>query len=270
MSGTRLIPTVGCDIHVLVEGEGPATLFVHGFGGDLHGWDRLCGPLACERRVIRPDLRGFGRSVTHEDAPFHHADDLAALLDALDVDRCDLVGLSMGGAISISFAIDRPDRVRSLSLLSPGLAGWDWSQHWRDLWRPLVTAAREGDMDGARRLWLDHPMFASARGTAAFDLFAAEVARFAGDQWRADRQAPALPDIDRLHGLTMPLLLLTGGQDMAEMRLIADLIAATVPDVTRYDRRDLGHMIHLEDPDWCRDRLKAFWAGPAMSAGPAR
>lgn len=257
----QIIRTPGCDIHVLVEGKGFATLFVHGFGGDLHGWDALCARRPAGRQYIRPDLRGFGRSVARSGHPFHHADDLAALLDALHIECCDLVGLSMGGAVSIRLALEHPERVRSLALLSTGLAGWDWSEEWRILWRPIAAAAREGDMILAKALWRDHPMFESLRGTPAFPAFEAEMARFSGREWVEDRQAQVPSDLERLHRLSMPILLLTGGRDTADLRVIADLIAATAPDVRRHVRSDLGHMLHLEDPDWCHDRLTEFRMG---------
>lgn len=102
-------------------------------------------------------------------------------------------------------------------------------------------------------------MFRSVKGTPAFATFASEVARFSGAQWRADGQAPALPDIGRLHALALPVLLLTGGRDMSELHLIADVIAAAAPDVEHHERADLGHLLHLEDPAWCYERLTAFW-----------
>ena len=240
------------------EGDGPA-IFLHGFGGDLRTWDALWTLLPRGRGWMRYDLRGYGASTASTDRPFHHADDLLDLMDACGIDRCDLVGLSMGGSVALNLALSRPDRVRSLALLSPGLTGWEWSDGWRALWRPIAAAARAGDMRRAKSLWLAHPLFDTARSGGVAAAVRNEVLRFSGEQWIDDRQAPALPDLDRLHGLDPPLLLLTGAHDLADFRLIADLIQASVRDVARHDAHDLGHLLHLEGPAWCRDRLTAFW-----------
>ncbi|MET0249177.1 MAG: alpha/beta fold hydrolase [Sphingobium sp.] len=151
--GFQTLRTASCDIRFHVAGSGPATVLVHGFGGDLHSWDALCALLPEERCVIRHDLRGFGRSTARTDTLFHHADDLVAMLDALKIERCDLVGLSMGGAVSISFALSHPERVRSLALLSTGLTGWERSDAWRALLAPADDrSAGRRHRDGADAL----------------------------------------------------------------------------------------------------------------------
>lgn len=263
MSEAQVMRLPGADLRIAVCDSGPTTIFLHGFGGDLSTWDRLWPLLPAGRRYIRYDLRGFGQSVARDNASFDHADDLADLMDAMQIDRCDIAGLSMGGSVALNFALTRPDRVRSLSLLSPGLTAWDWSEEWRALWRPIAEAARAGYMSRARELWLAHPLFATTRASDAEGMLHDEIARFSGDQWVEDHQGPALPDVERLHQLEVPVLLLTGAQDMADFRLVAELIEACTQNVTRHDVSDAGHLIHLEAPDWCRNMLSEFWRGAA-------
>jgi pimeloyl-ACP methyl ester carboxylesterase len=259
MSEAQIIRLPSADLRIAVRDSGPATIFLHGFGGDLHTWDRLWPLLPAGRNYIRYDLRGFGQSVAHDITSFDHGDDLADLMDAMQIDRCDIVGLSMGGSVALNFALTRPDRVRSLSLLSPGLTAWEWSDEWRALWRPIAEAASAGDILRARELWLAHPLFATTRASDAKDTLRDEIARFSGNQWVENHQAPALPDVERLHQLEVPVLLLTGAQDLADFRLVAELIESCAPHVTRHDVSDSGHLIHLEAPEWCRNMLSAFW-----------
>ncbi|HEX7872508.1 MAG TPA: alpha/beta hydrolase [Sphingobium sp.] len=254
-----MIALPSAQMHFEAWNDVPSTIFVHGFGGDMRTWDELWRFLPDEHGRLRYDLRGFGKSTPLGNDPFHHADDLLALMDALQIDRCDLVGVSMGGSIALNFTLSHPDRVRSLSLLSPGLTAWEWSDEWQVLWRPIIAAARAGDMRQARNLWLAHPLFETTLASNAAEILRQEIARFSGDQWVADHQAPALPDVERLHELVRPVLMLTGAHDLADFRLIADLIQAAAPDVTRHDADDLGHLVHLEAPTWCRDMLCAFW-----------
>lgn len=259
MGEERILRLSDADLRVITSDGSPSTILLHGFGGDLRTWDRLWPLLPAGRGYIRYDLRGFGESVAHTDSAFHHADDLLELMDALRIERCDLVGFSMGGSIAVNFALARPDRVHSLGLLSPTLTAWKWSDEWRALWRPIVAAARSGDMAQARDLWLAHPLFATTRASDAEGLLRDEIAQYAGGQWIDDRQAPAVPDSGRLHALVAPVLLLTGAHDFADFRRVAELIQAGAPNVSRHDANNFGHMLHLEAPGWCSDMLTAFW-----------
>lgn len=97
-------------------GQGTPILFVHGFPHSRRLWDAQVAELAAECRCIVPDLRGFGDSDVR--GPYsmdRYADDLAALLDALRIERCVVAGLSMGGYVA--FAMWRRHRARIAGLV---------------------------------------------------------------------------------------------------------------------------------------------------------
>jgi pimeloyl-ACP methyl ester carboxylesterase len=229
------------------RGDGPPLVFVHGMAGTRHEWDRLIAALPVGLAALTYDLRGFGQSAAEDSVPFSHADDLLALFEARGIEQAALVGLSMGGAIALNFALSHPERVERLVLISPHMTGWEASDDWKALWRGVAQAARAGDMAGARDLWFGHPMFAALREHP--DL-AAELRRsladYPGAQWVRDWQRAELPDVDRLHTLAVPTLLLTGTRDHQDLRLIADVIEAAAPQVRRIDYADTGHMVHME------------------------
>jgi 3-oxoadipate enol-lactonase len=102
------------------SGAGTPLVLTHGLGDDLHFWDNVAETLEPHRRVVRWDVRGFGLSDKPPGpySPAMLAADLAALLDALGIDRAHLAGLSMGGVIAQRFALDFPERVRSLVLIN--------------------------------------------------------------------------------------------------------------------------------------------------------
>jgi len=228
------------------RGTGPPLIFVHGMAGDRHEWDRLWDGLPSDASLLRYDLRGFGESCGEEGASFSHSDDLLALMDDQAIDRAVLAGLSMGGAIALNFALSHPERLTHLVLISPALVGWEWSDEWRAIWREVATAARAGNMDLARERWWMHPMFAGTRDSDAAGELRKAIEAFPGRQWVQDDQRSELPDVDRLHELAVPTLLLTGELDVPDIRLIADLIENAAPSVTRIDLPGAGHMLHLE------------------------
>lgn len=124
--GTRPSVRAGAFQHLLVrgiatavdvQGDGPAVVFLHGFPLDRTMWRHVAAPLTGWRRVA-PDLRGLGLS----DAPAGgysmetYADDIAALLDVLEIDQAVVCGLSMGGYVTFEFVRRHTDRVRALIL----------------------------------------------------------------------------------------------------------------------------------------------------------
>ncbi|QSR18064.1 alpha/beta fold hydrolase [Novosphingobium sp. KA1] len=253
----------GTLVGVRREGSGQKSetplVLAHGFGGSRRDWDAVIAALPADLPLIAYDARGFGASPAEPGAAFSHADDLLALLDALEVERADLSGLSMGGGNVLHFALDHPQRVRRLVLVSPLMLGWSWSTDWIERWKAMGRAARSGDMAHARELWWNHPLFASTRDIpeAAAHL-KASIAAFPGSQWVQDDQRPEQPDVDRLTALSVPTLLLTGTRDTEDFRLIANLIASAGQDVARIDHAGSGHLLNLEMPGVVAGEIEAF------------
>jgi pimeloyl-ACP methyl ester carboxylesterase len=224
-------------------------VLLHGFAADRRSWDQITSVLSRERRIVRYDLRGYGESVESGRVRFRHSRDLLAVLDKLKIAHCDLLGVSMGGSVAVNFALDFPARVRRLVLISPGLVGWEWSDQWRALWTRITDAARNQDISQARELWWNHPLFSTTRSRhVPSEILRDEISRYSGKQWLYDDEEPALPDLDRVPTLHSPTLLITGTRDLADFRLIADLIEAAAPHVHRIDIDGAGHLPQLECP----------------------
>ena len=116
----------GVRLHVDARGEGPPILLLHGFTGSARTWEPFHAAWG-GRRIIAPDLLGHGRSDCPADPQRYSltatAADLRALLDALGVERCTVLGYSMGGRVALRFAVEAPARVAGLILesTSPGI-----------------------------------------------------------------------------------------------------------------------------------------------------
>lgn len=246
------------DLFVEEQGHNPDSIFLHGLGGDTQSWDLLWHALGQDFPAIRYDLRGFGQSTDKSEAEYDHAEDLMGLIEALGSSAYNLVGVSMGGAVALNFALSHPERVKKLVLISPALVAWEWSEQWRALWRPLAAMARAGDMDAAREYWWRHPLFATTRTSPAGPLLHDSIMRYSGRHWYMDHHKPMLPDVDRLTSLQVPTLLLTGECDLPDFRLMADLIAASSDHVRRFDVPDHGHLLNLEVPELCARYISSF------------
>jgi pimeloyl-ACP methyl ester carboxylesterase len=242
------------------QGAGAPLVLLHGMASDRHTWDAATPVLAQRHRVIRYDLRGFGQS-PHPQQSYSHTDDLAQLLDECGVGACDLLSVSWGGSIALHFALEHPKRVHRLIVESPSMRGWDWSDAWRARAEAIDAAARNEGVAAARALWLRHPMFDTLRMHAeAFSAFAAGLEHYSGRHWLGDDpHAPLIrPDLERLHELEIPTLLITGQHDLEDIRLIAEAIAAIAPNVSRVDVPHAGHLVHLERPEAFLAAVTAF------------
>ena len=114
------------DVHVQVDGPpgAPALLLLHSLGTSLHVWDAQAAELARSFRVVRPDLRGHGLTTVIPGATSIDtlAHDALAVLDALEIGRAHVAGLSIGGMIAQAVAARAPERVLSLILCDTAMA----------------------------------------------------------------------------------------------------------------------------------------------------
>jgi 4,5:9,10-diseco-3-hydroxy-5,9,17-trioxoandrosta-1(10),2-diene-4-oate hydrolase len=117
----------GLQVHYHEAGEGEPVVFVHGSGPGASGYSNFKGCMeafaARGYRAIAPDTIGYGYSSREPDIDYGFdlfVDGLKRFLDTLGIEKCSLVGNSMGGAMCIRFALDNPDRVDKLIMMAPG------------------------------------------------------------------------------------------------------------------------------------------------------
>jgi pimeloyl-ACP methyl ester carboxylesterase len=126
----RQIATNGTTLYVRVGGQGPAVLLLHGFGDTGDMWAPLAALLARDHTVIVPDLRGMGLSA-HPDAGYtkkNQAVDIAGVLDALKIEKADLVTHDIGNMVGYAVAAQYPARITRWVVMDaplPGLGAWD-------------------------------------------------------------------------------------------------------------------------------------------------
>ena len=266
LSGT--VPVDGGQLAYEIAGGGPNIVLLHGFSFDMRCWEPQFTALSDEYRVVRYDLRGFGRSSLPE-GQYDHCADLSALLAHLDIERPMLLGLSLGSNVALRYATLHPDHVAVLALASPGLPGHVWREE-----RPPDAArerARTHGVEVARDFWLNHPFLSSLNDYPAARTAVREMVEdYSGFHWRqADPQAPAAPFHDKLDTVGMPALVLSGARDVNGYREIADVLADRLPAARLVRFENSGHVLNLEEPDRFNAVVRDFAAQMGSPEGRA-
>ncbi len=243
VNGTRLY-------HELA-GAGQPLVLIHGFGLDRRMWDQQFAEFAQHRRVVRYDLRGFGRSAMPEvGQPYRHIDDLRALLDHLAIKRAALVGLSLGGSVALNAALAYPDRVSALVLVDTIVSGRPMSAEWDDEYRQVRRAAREQGVEQGKHGWFDIRMFAPTRAHPQAGPWLRQLI----DDWpgwqfiHRDPENTSIQAIERLGEVRAPTLVVVGERDQPDFQAIANELTAGIPLARKVVVPGAGHMAPMEAP----------------------
>jgi pimeloyl-ACP methyl ester carboxylesterase len=226
-------------------------LLLHAGIADSRMWEPQKAALeAVGRRVLAPDLRGFG-SRPYDSTKFSHVEDVAGLLEA----PAAVIGCALGGRIALELAATRPNLADRLVLIAPGLPGWQWSEETKAGWAEEETAWERGDLDAAAeanvRMWIDGP-----RRTP--DEVDPEVRKLVHEMvlrsYELDDEDAAEIELDppvkdRLDEIRCPTLLVVGSEDVADMHAIVEHLSTRIAGA-RVERIDgAGHLPGLERPD---------------------
>jgi 3-oxoadipate enol-lactonase len=233
-------------------GDGPALVLLHEHVADSRMWDPFWAQLTDAYRVVRYDVRGFGRSPAATEL-YSMQTDLLAVLDQFGIEQAYFAGCSGGGGAVIDFALAEPGRVRSLVLLCPGISGYDWpAEPELDAeFEALVTAGDEDGMaDFCVRIW----------GAAGPDPFVTELARsasraFANQERFLQEDAPAF---GRLAEIGAPSVIMVGDLDRAELIESNEQAAALIPGCTLIRMAGVDHYPTVRAPDLVLDAIRKY------------
>jgi len=260
---TDNILTNGVQIYVRVGGEGPAVVLLHGYGETGDMWSPLAIRLVRNHTVIVPDLRGLGLSSRPAGGydKKTQAADLAGVLDALKIEKVDLVTHDIGNMVGYAFAAQYPGRVGKFVLIDaplPGMGPWDDIIRSHALWHfSFYGPDAERLVKGRERIYLDRFWNEFSADPKKFDeasrkhyakLYAEAGAMHAGfEQFKAfDQDAMDNKAFVGKGMLTMPILAVGGEKSFGPM--MATVMRAAATNVQGAIVPNSGHWLMEENP----------------------
>jgi pimeloyl-ACP methyl ester carboxylesterase len=239
----------GTKLFYETAGRGQAVVLIHGGLVDSRQWDDQMKPLAKRFRVVRYDMRGYGKSDAPS-APFSHIEDLRALLDFLKIEKATVVGLSLGGIVAADFALEHPDRTERLVLVGAGLRGDTQPPDEKSL-----NAYRAGAREGAEKYFeafLQADLLAGLRKRPAARerMHAMMIDNFKALTYLTSGllQYPEPKTIERLDKIKAPTLVIIGSLDGKNLQNIADTLATRIPNARKVVIKDASHHPPVETP----------------------
>jgi pimeloyl-ACP methyl ester carboxylesterase len=246
---TSIVQVNGAKLYCEMAGAGAALVLIHSSFCDQRMWDDQFNALAAACRVIRYDLRGFGKSDWPE-TPFSFVEDLRDLLGALKIERAVVLGLSLGAYIAIDFAIAYRELTAGLIVAAAAPGGYTISEALQQRMAMIFKAGRE-DADRGIQLLLDDPEVGYARQPPAAR---ERLTCMFMDNRRIFQLAPSLiqkiepPAVARLDQISAPTLIIAGELDEPDLLAAADLMQSRIAGAKKLVIQGAGHLSNMEKP----------------------
>jgi pimeloyl-ACP methyl ester carboxylesterase len=263
-------------------GTGIPIVFVHEFAGDVRSWEAQLRHFGRRYRAIAYNARGYPPSdVPAEAERYSQArarDDIRAVLDALDIDKAHIVGLSMGGFATTHFGFTYPERARSLVIAgcgygaSPGTRAQFTSEAEASAARfeqQAMAEAAEAYALGPSRVQHQNK---DPRGWREFtDQLAQHSATGSAMTLRGvQSRRPSLYDLtEEMKRITAPTLIITGDEDWACLEP-GILMKKTIPTAALVVLPNAGHAINLEEPHAFNRHIDEFFQAVELGKWPTR
>ena len=253
----------GTSLFYETGGKGFPIVFVSGGGIlDRRGWDNQFETFAKTFRVIRYDIRGIGKSA-RPDGPFSHSEDLYALLTFFKIKRAHVVGLSVGGAIAIDFAIEHPEIADRLILVAPGLSSDAKSDPNLQSLAAISSMVKTDGIEHVIQLTLDAP-FVLSKENAGGRKKVREIYLDNRDVFEAGFPLYTLwqpihpPPEERFANIRAPVLIIRGDRDNASYSSMTERISKGIPQAKTVVIPGGTHFLHLEKPAELTQAMRVF------------
>ena len=251
----------GAKLYYEVTGAGHPLVLLHEGIADSRMYDDQFNAFAQRYRVVRFDLRGFGRSdLPPGDEPVALYEDLYGLLALLGIKKTYVLGMSMGGAIALDFTLAHPVMVDALILVAPGVSGYDMASfevEYQAIGEEIEEAVKRGDYERASeletRIWVDGPertpqqVDPSVR-QRVYEMNLHNFRNMGAAEFPPSQELDP-PAIARLGEVAVPTCLIIGDKDVREMLSIIDKLEQGIPGARKVVMRDVAHALNMEQPE---------------------
>lgn len=244
-------------VEIINKDKQQTVVFLHGFTGSTKSWHPIIEGLE-DAKIVLIDLIGHGQTDSPEATESYsmerQLEDLDALFERLNLERLTLVGYSMGGRTALAYACRSPKRIKVLVLesASPGLASEAERQERRKRDEELAERIVAGGIENFVDRWENIPLFDSQKSLPDSVKRAVRQERLSqnpiglANSLRGMGTGAQASYWDRLTELDMPVLLVTGQQDV-KFGAIAAEMSERLPDAV-HKTIEAGHAIHVEKP----------------------
>lgn len=246
----------GARLYYEVAGEGHPLVLIHAAIADNRMWNGQFSEFAKHYRVLRYDMRGFGKSVM-VDGQYSDTGDLFALLNFLGMDKAYLLGCSMGGSTALDLTLEHPAMVDVLVMEASGIRGIKFNGEYPALEDELEAALKAGDI--ARSAELAARIFLAGEGRTLEQIDPALLASFMdmvtialNNEKRRDEHTmppPEPPTATRLSEMHIPLLYIYGNRDEPVIIHIAKTLAQQIPGIQVAMMPGTAHLPSMEQPE---------------------
>lgn len=264
----------GTQLHYVERGEGDSVVFVHGGLSDFRTWGLQMQPFSERYRAIAYSRRGHypnawpgGYSLCSMAA---HVEDLAGLIEALQLGRVHIVANSYGGYVSLFLALRHARLVRTLALAEPPVHPLlrrlpDGEALFQDFmegaWRPAGRAFAQGNLEEGVRLFLE-----GAVGKGTFEELPPRVREEMmknAPELKVSTATPFevhMPDLtcEDLVQITAPVLLMRGEESPRKYYVINDELARCLPHAEQAQIAGAAHILHSQNPQQHNDLVLSF------------
>ncbi len=247
MAGARLN---GIDIDYEVSGSGPTLLLSHGYGSTRHMWDEQHRAFP-DWRVVSWDMRGHGQTDSPADPKQYSAAltvaDMRALLQHVGAERAIIGGLSLGGYVSLAFALAHPEMTQALVICDsgPGYRNAEARAQWNQRAQERATNLEAKGLDALARR--------SKETQQAVHRSAQGLAHAARGMLAQDGSQV----IDGLAGIRLPTLIIVGDQDQPFVAP-SEYMAKKIPGARLAVIPGAGHSSNLDQPEIFNRVLREF------------